>query len=60
MKAYGLPRVLDREFPDKADESRFAVKGHRSFDKKGTRRIFKKLERRASKETIRNYVNEVA
>jgi hypothetical protein len=71
MKAYGLPRDLDVEFPDLADiryyglkssRSRLPGKGgdiknsfHRSAAKRATRRIWKKRARLAAKRKLQRY-----
>lgn len=48
MKPYGIPRDPDAEFPDKADISRFGLKGERrrSKAKRQTRRYWKRKARR--------------
>jgi hypothetical protein len=47
MKSYGLPRIpdADKKYPDGFANWEFAIRGCRIFNKKGTRRIYKKRAR---------------
>jgi hypothetical protein len=45
MKAYGLPRTLDIQYPDLHTFWYFGLKGYPIENKKKTRRIWKKRER---------------
>lgn len=55
MKGYGLPRVLDIEFPDKLDITNYGLntrvhgEKRKSEGKRRRRRIWKKRERSAQK-----------
>jgi hypothetical protein len=66
MKAYGIPRILDVEYPDVVDIQRYAMKssaGKMKGDehsytrnveaKRTTRRHFKRIERMKAKAFIR-------
>lgn len=59
MKPYGVPRVKDVEYPDKADIKRFGLAApdrcaRADRGKNEARRIWKKKERAASKQEIHN------
>lgn len=58
MKPYGLPRSLDREYPDKADIKRFGASAtdrcaRADRGKNKARRLWKKAERAHAKNDIR-------
>jgi len=73
MKAYGIPRVLEVEYPDLGDIRRFGFKSsvsrpknksgdhknsfRNSNSKASTRRIWKKKERINSKVSVRSYID---
>lgn len=65
MKAYGLPRDNDIEFPDLGDCRTYALKTSAGGDrfknkseKRRVRRIFKKAERHYAKDAIRKENND--
>lgn len=71
MKAYGIPRIVDVQWPDVADIQRYGMKScvgklagdehsyTRSAKKRqAVRRYFKRLERQAAKVYIREGMEE--
>lgn len=64
MKAYGIPRDRDAEFPDKADIKRFGFStsdrcSRADKGKNRTRMIWKKKERASANREIRSFVSEI-
>lgn len=71
MKAYGLPRILDLQYPDAADLALYGLKssagslpgkggefhGPRGKGRQAARRIWKKKERAKAKAALRNEIN---
>lgn len=60
MKPYGVPRLKDTEWPDKADQRRFGLKGlkrHNASAKRQTRRILAKKARAFGIRQIRSEVD---
>jgi len=55
MKAYGIPRWKDVEYPDKADINLygFPSRAGKIRNRKENRRIFKKIERLHARQNIR-------
>lgn len=62
MKAYGIPRRSDVEFPDKADAEEFGMKSRvqqqRAKNKKKVRRSWKKKERARVRSELKKTLEE--